>query len=168
MVLSGPQPTGTWPPLPTWECPAGTVLCWRAPGVLRATGIRNARAERFGRPQREPRSREPIDASRWSPACPQPPSPLLQDLLPGAMGDLTVDEEHAADAAWRMPLLFGDRDIWQGMPLVAGTDWKQADVRGQQLRRLWADFARTGHLETGRRPGLITVRRLSTLPTPHR
>jgi para-nitrobenzyl esterase len=77
---------------PTWECPAGVVRGWRTPGVLRATGIRYARAERFGRPSPEPRSAAVIDATRWAPACPQAPSALLQQLLPGAMGDLTVDE----------------------------------------------------------------------------
>jgi para-nitrobenzyl esterase len=78
---------------PTWDCPAGTVLGWRSGSVLRATGIRYARADRFGRPSGEPRSSEVIEATTWAPACPQAPSPLLQELLPGAMGELTVDED---------------------------------------------------------------------------
>lgn len=57
-----------------------------------------------------------------------------------------------------MPLLFGDADVWRGMPLVAGASWPDVDVQGRVLRRLWADFARSGRVDPGRRPGLLSVR----------
>ncbi len=36
---------------------------------------------------------EPVPATSLSPACPQNPTPLLDDLLVDAMGELTVDED---------------------------------------------------------------------------
>lgn len=76
---------------PSWRCPAGTIVGWRDEGVLRATGIRYASAGRFEPPRPQPASTT-VDATGWAPACPQAPSALLQQLMPGAMGDLAVDE----------------------------------------------------------------------------
>ncbi len=61
------------------ECPAGTVV-GRADGeVLRYTGIRYARAQRFGRPEPQPAAVGDIDATGWSPRCPQRANPLQTD-----------------------------------------------------------------------------------------
>ena len=76
---------------PTFECAAGAVTGWIDDDVIRATGIRYARAERFGVPTPEPVATEPIDATSWSPACPQSPDPLAP-LLGDCLAGLTVDE----------------------------------------------------------------------------
>ncbi len=72
------------------ECPAGTVV-GRADGeVLRYTGIRYARAERFGRPEPQPTPDGDIDATGWSPRCPQRDNPLQTDE--SERRDMAVDE----------------------------------------------------------------------------
>ncbi|MEU3018084.1 carboxylesterase family protein [Nocardiopsis sp. NPDC007018] len=43
-----------------------------------------------------------------------------------------------------VPLLLGTREAWEGTRLVGRTDWAELDRRGRAVRRLWADFARTG------------------------
>ncbi|MDO5499001.1 MAG: carboxylesterase family protein [Propionibacteriaceae bacterium] len=78
---------------PTWDAPAGRITGRRDGRVLRATGIRYARAKRFAYPTPEPASATPIDATRPGPACPQSESPLLEGLLNNPMGDLEQDED---------------------------------------------------------------------------
>lgn len=75
--------------LRTVECPAGTVTGYQDGPVFRATGMRYARAERHREPVPEAEGGI-IDATRWSPRCPQRVSGMT---LPG--GDprgLRVDE----------------------------------------------------------------------------
>ncbi|SDD49755.1 para-nitrobenzyl esterase [Geodermatophilus telluris] len=78
---------------PRFACPAGTFTGWRADGVLRATGIRYARAARFARPVAEPPATGVVDATAWAPACPQPEAPELERLFVEPMGDLVADED---------------------------------------------------------------------------
>lgn len=56
-----------------------------------------------------------------------------------------------------MPLLFGNRAVWEETPLLAGTPWEEVDEAGSSLRLLWAEFARTGTLPTGRVAGLVRI-----------
>lgn len=86
-------PIGEHGGAPRWDVPAGTVLGWRDDGVLRATGIRYATARRFERPVAEPPAIDPIEATSWSPACPQEPVALLDRLLLDPQGDLRPDED---------------------------------------------------------------------------
>ncbi|SCX55174.1 Carboxylesterase family protein [Klenkia marina] len=72
---------------------AGVFTARREGDLVRATGIRYARAERFRAPVAEPVHDRPVDATSLAPACPQNPTPLLDDLLVDATGDLTVDED---------------------------------------------------------------------------
>jgi para-nitrobenzyl esterase len=82
--VTGPHDVG-----PRWTCDAGTVVGRRDGAVLRATGTRYARAERFGAPVAEPPATTPVDATRPSPACPQPWSAVFGPVL----GDLPQDED---------------------------------------------------------------------------
>lgn len=77
---------------PVWLCPAGRIFGRRDDGVLRATGVRYARAGRHEAPVAEPDAQEPVLATTWSPACPQPSVPLLEAVLHDPMGDLSYDE----------------------------------------------------------------------------
>ncbi|WP_134767233.1 carboxylesterase family protein [Nocardioides sp. 1609] len=80
---------------PRFECAAGVVVGWRDAGVVRATGLRYARAERHAAPVAEPAvpaEDGPILATSWAPACPQVGSPLLQRMFPAGFGDLDQDE----------------------------------------------------------------------------
>jgi para-nitrobenzyl esterase len=79
----------------TVDAPAGTIVGRRDGDVIRATGIRYARAARFEVPVAEPPASEIIDATVWSPAAPQN---VTDDLLRGrfgeaAFGDLREDED---------------------------------------------------------------------------
>ncbi|WP_425310035.1 carboxylesterase family protein [Ammonicoccus fulvus] len=80
-------------PFPHWTCPAGEIRGWQDCAVLRATGIRYARAGRYEQPVDEPAATDVIDATHWSPACPQPVAPLLEKLLNRPLGDLVQDED---------------------------------------------------------------------------
>lgn len=61
------------------ECPAGVVVGRQDADVSRFTGIRYARSERFGKPVAQPESTDDIDATQWSPRCPQRANPLQTD-----------------------------------------------------------------------------------------
>lgn len=41
-----------------------------------------------------------------------------------------------------LPLLFGNRNTWDGAGLIAGARWEDVDTVGRQMRSLWAAFAR--------------------------
>lgn len=78
---------------PVFTCAAGEVHGWADAGVVRATGIRYARAERYAAPAAEPPSETPIDATAWAPGCPQAGSPLLERMFPLGFGDVAEDED---------------------------------------------------------------------------
>lgn len=78
---------------PQFQAPAGTIIGWRAAGVLRATGIRYARAERFRPPVAEPAAQEPIQATALAPACPQAADPLLDEVLRNLFTGITYSED---------------------------------------------------------------------------
>lgn len=77
---------------PRFTAPAGVFVGRRDGGVLRATGIRYARAERFHPPRPEPREVEPVDATKWSPRCPQIEDDVVSGVLPVETRDLRDDE----------------------------------------------------------------------------
>ncbi|MBW0101605.1 carboxylesterase family protein [Pseudonocardia sp. KRD291] len=104
---------------PRWDVPAGTVLGRRDDGVLRATGIRYATAGRFERPVPEPPAAEPIDATSWSPACPQEPVELLDRLLIDPQGGLTADE-HCQHVSVTLPEGAGPGDALPVMVWIHG------------------------------------------------
>ncbi len=61
-----------------------------------------------------------------------------------------------------VPLLLGSRRAWTQTSLVNSEDWAEIDARGRTLRKVWADFARTGTVAADadtRIPGLITFNR---------
>ena len=63
---------------------------------------------------------------------------------------------HGIDLA----LLFGRRQTWGDGAMMAGAAWDEVDRAGQDLRALWADFARGADLpDTLTLPGLLTVQR---------
>lgn len=43
-----------------------------------------------------------------------------------------------------LPLLLGTRQAWQGAALLGSAEWADVDRRGRLVRRIWAEFARTG------------------------
>ncbi|MBB5749532.1 carboxylesterase family protein [Micrococcus sp. TA1] len=84
--------------VPQWTCPAGTLRGWvdedpgRSP-VWRATGIRYARANRYEPPRPEPAAVGTVEATGWSPACPQRPVRALEGVSPGRfLGPLEISE----------------------------------------------------------------------------
>ncbi len=77
---------------PRWQAPAGEIIGLADGEVLRARGIRYARAGRFERPVPEPAT-ERIDATRPAPACPQPPMEFTERVLGIRRGELDFDED---------------------------------------------------------------------------
>lgn len=78
---------------PQFQAPAGTIIGWRDGAVVRATGIRYARAPRFGLPVDEPAAAVPIRATAPAPACPQVADPLLDQVLGNLFKTLTYEED---------------------------------------------------------------------------
>ena len=66
---------------------------WRDGPVIRATGIRYARASRFQPPMDEPRAHGSIDATQWSPACAQAQHELGAEIIATALRPLTTTED---------------------------------------------------------------------------
>lgn len=77
---------------PRWSAPAGEIVGVADGDVLRARGIRYARAGRFERPTPEP-SVPLVDATRKAPACPQPPMEFTERVLGVTRGELGHDED---------------------------------------------------------------------------
>ncbi|MDO7848039.1 carboxylesterase family protein [Hymenobacter sp. M29] len=76
-----------------FTAPAGTII-GRADGpVLRATGIRYARAARFHPPTPEPPATEPIEATAPAPACPQLADPRVDQVMGDLFAALSFDED---------------------------------------------------------------------------
>jgi para-nitrobenzyl esterase len=83
------QPTD----FPTFEAPAGPIIGRRDGAVVRATGIRYARAQRFQPPIAEPASVAPIQATKPAPACPQVADPFLEPVMGSLFAGITYDED---------------------------------------------------------------------------
>jgi len=81
------------PETPQFQAPAGLIVGWCDGLVVRATGIRYARAKRFGRPVAEPVATTPILALTPAPACPQVADPLLDQVLGALFATLRFDED---------------------------------------------------------------------------
>lgn len=124
--------------LPHFYPPAGTIIGWHDGAVVRASGIRYARAARFQPPTDEPASAVPLQATAPGPACPQVVDSLLSQALGPAMASRTYDEDCLrltvtvpgdADPAARLPVLVwvhggsyvsgaGDLAFYDPAPLV--------------------------------------------------
>ena len=77
---------------PTFAAPAGTFIGWRDHEVVRATGIRYARAERYAPPTPEPDGGE-IRADRPAPACPQEQTERERELIGPILDGLGMSED---------------------------------------------------------------------------
>jgi para-nitrobenzyl esterase len=75
-----------------FEPPCGPVQGWADRGVVRATGIPYATADRFAPPVPAPDWEQPFLATGWSPACPQAPVPHLDAILGKQLEHLAQDE----------------------------------------------------------------------------
>ncbi|RAK65110.1 carboxylesterase family protein [Hymenobacter edaphi] len=76
-----------------FDAPAGRIIGRRDGAVLRAQGIRYARAARFQPPVPEPPSAAPIPARQPGPACPQAPDQLLAQALGDFWAGARFDED---------------------------------------------------------------------------
>ena len=59
-----------------------------------------------------------------------------------------------------LPLLFGDEQAWRSAALVEGASWTEISTHAQQVRRVWADFARGQLDDSGELPGVLRYRRV--------
>ena len=63
---------------------------------------------------------------------------LVQYQPPGS----ALGAAHTID----LPLLLGTQATWAATPLLGQAKWEEFNAAGRQVRKLWADFARTGIL----------------------
>jgi para-nitrobenzyl esterase len=78
---------------PSFDTPAGRIIGWRDGRVIRATGIRYARAVRFQPPIPEPASSTSIEATEWAPACAQADHPFGMGLMQSSVRTLATTED---------------------------------------------------------------------------
>jgi para-nitrobenzyl esterase len=78
---------------PEFYTPAGTIIGRRDGAVVRASGIRYARAQRFRPPVAEPVSPSRIRATSPAPACPQVADPFLEPVMGSLFAGITYDED---------------------------------------------------------------------------
>ncbi|OON66243.1 carboxylesterase family protein [Hymenobacter sp. CRA2] len=83
----------TTTPQPQFKTPAGTILAYRDGAVVRARGIRYARADRFQPPVAEPPSAAPILATQPGPVCPQVTDSVLAQALGPVLAGITYSED---------------------------------------------------------------------------
>ncbi|BBY82615.1 hypothetical protein MPUL_37730 [Mycolicibacterium pulveris] len=57
-----------------------------------------------------------------------------------------------------LPLLLGTRQAWKDAAILGETEWAEVDRRGRAIRRIWAEFARTGALSHTEANDTITFR----------
>lgn len=77
----------------SFDAPAGRIIGWRDGPVVRATGIRYARALRFQPPIPELASSTDIDATEWAPACAQADHPFGVGLMKSSVRTLATSED---------------------------------------------------------------------------
>lgn len=125
---------------PLLSPPCGPVRGWWDGDVQRATGIRYARAERFAPPVPEPDHTGTVDATAWSPACPQPPVPLLTEVLGEPDRELGADE-HCQRLSVTMPAGVGPTDRLPVMVWIHGGSYTSgaADLAVMDPRSLVAE-----------------------------
>jgi para-nitrobenzyl esterase len=87
---------------------------WTDGPVARATGIPYATAARFEPPLPAQDWDEPLQATSWSPACPQPPTPLLDAVLGNQLEHLPRDE-HCQHLSVTIP---GDLGAGEALPVM--------------------------------------------------
>ncbi|MFB9869168.1 carboxylesterase family protein [Vreelandella sulfidaeris] len=98
---------------PRFNTPAGEVVGWRDRGVIRATGIRYARTQRFCAPVDEPISTMPIQATEWSPASPQNTIPELNEAL-----GVTEQEFHSVEGELHLSVTVPDSPATAPRPVM--------------------------------------------------
>lgn len=98
---------------PRFTTPAGEIIGWRDNGVIRATGIRYARAQRFCAPKDEPPSTSPIQATQWSPASPQNTIPELNEAL-----GVTEQEFHSVEGELHLSVTLPDNPAKAPRPVM--------------------------------------------------
>ncbi|WP_018918663.1 carboxylesterase family protein [Vreelandella zhanjiangensis] len=98
---------------PRFTTPAGDIIGWRDRGVIRATGIRYARTQRFCPPVDEPPATAPIHATEWSPALPQNIIPELNEAL-----GVTAKEFHAVEGELHLSVTVPERPAAAPRPVM--------------------------------------------------
>ncbi|MFC4312838.1 carboxylesterase family protein [Steroidobacter flavus] len=78
---------------PSFDAPAGRIIGWRDGRVIRATGLRYARALRFQPPTPEPAASTDLPATEWSPACAQADHPFGMGLMKSSVRTLASTED---------------------------------------------------------------------------
>ena len=58
------------------------------------------------------------------------------------------------------PLLFGDERVWENSLFVTGKDWGQVEHDGKRLRYVWAEFAKTGSIDTRLTPKFLKIKEI--------
>jgi para-nitrobenzyl esterase len=60
-----------------------------------------------------------------------------------------------------LPLIFGRETAWKASGLIKDIPWSYIDQMGKQLRKIWADFARTGQIaEDADIPAILKIKKI--------
>jgi para-nitrobenzyl esterase len=99
---------------PLFHPPCGPDVGWTDGDVVRATGIPYATPGRFEPPVPAPDWSTPLAALDWSPVCPQPPTPFLDEILGNQLAGRPEDE-HCQHLSVTLP---ADLDDGVSLPVM--------------------------------------------------
>ena len=58
-----------------------------------------------------------------------------------------------------LPLLFGNEKTWQNAGLLKGIPWEYINENGKKIRKLWAEFAKTGNITEQDQPDIFEIKK---------
>ena len=59
-----------------------------------------------------------------------------------------------------LPLVFGDASSWKNVGLLKNVDYEELQKNGQEIRRIWADFAKNGNISLDNIPSILTIKKM--------
>lgn len=68
----------------------------------------------------------------------------------------TIGAAHCID----LPLLFGNEKAWKNSGLLRGIPWEYIHENGKEIRKLWAEFARTGNISVLDKPDIVEIKKI--------
>lgn len=74
------------------------------------------------------------------------------------------DNQMGAAHCIDLPLIFGNESAWKEAGLLKDIPWTYIHEMGKGIRRVWADFARTGKIGEHKMPEILDLKKIITNP----
>jgi len=60
-----------------------------------------------------------------------------------------------------LPMIFGNETAWKSAGLLKDIPWSYIHETGKKLRKIWADFARSGNIDNEDRPEILEIKKIN-------